>query len=98
VIRVVYRWKVPEANRVAFTAAWDKATTMIRDNMLGARGSVLLESCDDPTEFMTVALWDHLDQWRSFIETTAQIHMKEMHGMAELLSREAFRQVDDHTV
>lgn len=97
-IRVVYRWRVPEANRVAFRAAWEKATTLIRENTLGARGSVLFESCDDPTEFMTVAHWDHLDQWRAFVETAARAPMKEMHGLGEMVSRQAFRQIGDHTV
>ena len=97
-IRVVYRWRVPKANCVAFGAAWEKATTQIRETTLGARGSLLFESCDDPTEFMTVAHWDHLDQWREFIETAAQVSMKDMHALAELRSREAFRQIGDHTV
>ena len=63
----------------------------------GARGSVLFEGCDGPTEFMTAAHRDHLDQRRAFIETAARAHMKETHCPAEMQSREAFRQIGDHT-
>lgn len=67
-IRVVYRWQVRAANRAAFKLAWERATTAIRDSTDGARGSLLLESCDDPTECLTIAYWDDLEQWRSFID------------------------------
>jgi len=98
VIRVVYRWKVPEENRTVFKAAWRDTTTAIRDSTEGARGSVFLEGCDDPGECMTIAHWDHLDQWRSFIDAAPTSQMKTMHDLAERLSVQAFRQVDDQTV
>lgn len=97
-IRVVYRWRVQEADQTAFRAAWGKATTTIRETTDGARGSVLFESCDNPNEFMTIAHWNNLDQWKSFVGAAPLVHMKEMHSLAELVSSEAFRQVGDHTI
>ena len=97
-IRVIYRWKVQDENRGAFRSAWEKVTTTIRANTHGARGSVLMESCDDPTEFVTIAHWDRLDQWQSFIDMAPQGHMQDMHRLADLVSREAFRQIGDHTI
>lgn len=97
-IRVVYRWKVPAENRAAFAAAWRDTTTAIRADTDGARGSVLLESCDDPAECLTVAHWDSLDQWRSFIDAAPTSRMKTLHDLAERVSVEAFRQVGDETI
>ena len=97
-IRIVYRWKVGQGNQAAFRTAWDIATTAIRDNTEGARGSILLEGCDDPTDLITIAHWDSLEQWTSFIRTTPEVYMKRLHELAELVSMEAFRQVGDRTV
>ena len=97
-IRVVYRWKVEGADRAAFRSAWEKATTTIRATTDGARGSVLLESCDDPTELVTIAHWDSVDQWAAFIDAAPQGPMKRLHDLAELVSTEAFRQIGDHTI
>ena len=97
-IRVVYRWKVPEANRAAFRSAWAQTTTAIRAETDGARGSLLLESSDDPTEVMTIAHWDSLDQWKAFIGGAPRGQMKRMHELAELVSSTPFRLVEDHTI
>jgi len=97
-IRIVYRWKVPEEHRAAFRAAWRETTTAIRASTEGARGSVLLENCDDPAECLTIAHWDRLDQWRSFIDSAPTSQMKTMHDLAERVSVQAFRQIDDQTI
>lgn len=97
-IRVVYHWRVPAANQEAFRRAWRKATTAIRDTTQGARGSLLFESCDDPTALVTIAHWDRLDQWKAFIDTAPADQMKELHDLAKLESSTAFRQLEDQTV
>ena len=97
-IRAVYRWKVGEANRAAFRSAWAETTTAIRAETDGARGSLMLESCDDPAEVLTVAHWDSLEQWKAFIGGAPLGRMKDMHELAELISSTPFRLVEDHTV
>lgn len=97
-IRVIYRWKVKEEDQAQFRAAWAKTTTGIREKTLEARGSILLHSQDKPTEFITMARWDRLEDWQAFWDEASSEDMKVMHSLAERLSVEAFKEIEDHTV
>ncbi len=97
-IRVIYRWRVPTAEASKFRLAWEKTTTSIRETTPGARGSVLLHSTQDPTEFLTIARWDTLEDWQAFWKSSSHSDMQSMHSFAELLSTEAFEELKDHTV
>ncbi|MGI9383492.1 MAG: antibiotic biosynthesis monooxygenase family protein [Methyloligellaceae bacterium] len=97
-IQVIYRWEVPLENRADFLAAWEKTTQSIRDTTNGARGSFCIVSVDTPTEILTVAKWDELDQWRAFVKGAKLTSMREMHALGTQVSHQAYEQVGDFTV
>ncbi len=97
-IRVMYRWKVQKTDEEKFRTVWAKATTKIRESTVGARGSVLLQSHQDPTEFVTIARWDKIEDWQTFWKDPSRTEMQDMHAIAERLSVDAFDAVEDHTV
>ncbi len=97
-IQVIYRWRVEPENREAFLAAWERTTTTIRDRTEGARGSFCIVGVDDPTIILTIAKWDRLDQWRSFVAEAKSTAMKDMHALGTQVSHEAFEQAGDFTV
>jgi heme-degrading monooxygenase HmoA len=98
VIQVIYRWQVPPENRDAFIATWAATTREIRATTKGARGSLCIVGVDDPTEIITIARWDELDQWREFVKKAKSATMAEMHRLAAPLSQVAYEQVGDFTV
>ena len=81
-----------------FRAAWEKATTRIRESAEGARGSVLLQNHQDSTEFVTIARWDTIEQWQAFWNDPSRTEMQDMHALAERLSADAFDELGDYTV
>ena len=97
-IRVIYRWRVQKAEQEKFRAAWAKATTAIRESISGARGSVMLQSHQDPDEFITIARWDKVEDWQAFWTDSSRTEMQDMHAMAERLSADVFEEVADHTI
>lgn len=96
-IRVMYHWRVSEENREKFRAAWEKTTLRIRDTVEGARGSMFLESADDPGVVITMALWEGPEQWTSFMATTSDSHMVAMHSFAEKTATEVYNLIEDHS-
>ena len=98
VVRVIYRWRVQEGGEGSFRAAWEKATSGIRESTDGARGSVLLQSREDSAVFVTIARWDTIEQWQAFWNNPSRTEMQEMHALAERLSAEAFDEIGDYTV
>jgi heme-degrading monooxygenase HmoA len=97
-MRVVYRWKVRPGQESSFRATWEKATTEIRQKTRGARGSILLHSRHEPSQFVTIARWDSFEDWQAFWQGAPPPDMQPMHALAELLSAEAFDEIQDHTV
>jgi heme-degrading monooxygenase HmoA len=65
-IRVMYRWKVHPGQEDVFAKAWTQGTKAIRATVKGARGSLLLQSRKDPCEFVAIARWSSVDDWRAF--------------------------------
>ena len=96
--QIIYRWEVEKKNQAAFVAAWEKTTKSIRETTKGARGSICLVSVDRPTEIITMAKWDGLDQWREFVETAKSGAMREMHALGRQVSHDAYEQCGDFTV
>jgi heme-degrading monooxygenase HmoA len=97
-IRVIYRWRVRAENKDAFIAAWTAITQEIHTTTKGARGSFCIVGLDDPTEIVTVARWDALDQWREFVKTAKSAAMAEMHRLATPLSHTAYEEIEDFTI
>lgn len=96
--QIIYRWEVEKKNQAAFVAAWEKTTQSIRETTKGARGSICIVSVDRPTEIITMAKWDELDQWREFVETAKSEAMREMHALGRQVSHDAYDQRGDFTV
>jgi heme-degrading monooxygenase HmoA len=65
-IRVLYRWKVNPGQEDVFAKAWTQGTKVIRATVKGARGSLLLQSRKNPCEFVAIARWTSVDDWRAF--------------------------------
>lgn len=97
-IRVVYKWKVKKEDEAKFKAAWAKTTTAIRASTPGARGSFMLQSHQEPTEFITIARWDKLEDWQAFWDASHPPEMETLHTLAERLSVESFEEIEDHTI
>jgi heme-degrading monooxygenase HmoA len=97
VIPIIYRWEVPVDKQAAFLAAWEETTVTIRETTVGARGSFCVVSVDAPTEILTVAKWDRLDQWQDFIKGAKLASMKEMHALGTQISSRAYVQKGDFT-
>ena len=55
-------------------------------------------SVDEPTEILTVARWEELEQWHDFIEGAKLTSMEEMHELGTLISSRAYVQKGDFTV
>src|SRR5262249_16767663 len=79
-------------NRDAFIAAWAATTQEIRATTKDARGRFWIVGVDDPTEIITIARWEELDQWREFVKTAKSATMAEMHRLATSLSHAAYEQ------
>ncbi len=97
-IQVIYRWEVPVEKQAAFLTAWEKTTVTIRETTAGARGSFCIASVDKPTEILTVAKWDELEQWQAFIKGAKLTSMREMHELGTQVSSSAYVQKGDFTV
>ena len=65
-IRILYRWKVTSGQENVFAKAWTQGTKVIRATVKGARGSLLLQSRKNPCEFVAIARWTSVDDWRAF--------------------------------
>jgi heme-degrading monooxygenase HmoA len=65
-IRVMYRWKVNPGQEDVFAKAWTQGTKVIRATVKGARGSLLLKSRQNPCEFVAIARWTSVEDWRAF--------------------------------
>lgn len=96
--QIIYRWEVEQHKQAAFLAAWERTTKSIRDTTDGARGSVCIVSVDRPTEIITMAKWDRIDQWREFVKTAKSDAMREMHALGTQVSHDAYEQHGDFTV
>ncbi len=97
-IQIIYRWEVEQKSQAAFLQAWEKTTQRIRETTEGARGSVCIINVDRPTEIITMAKWDELDQWREFVKTSKSADMRKMHVLGTQVSQEAYEQFGDFTV
>jgi len=98
-IRIIYRWRLKaETGLENFQIAWAKATTAIREDTTGARGSFLLQGLNDPKEVLTIARWDRLDDWKLFWADPDRSEMSEMYLYAERLSEEAYLEIEDYTI
>jgi heme-degrading monooxygenase HmoA len=96
-IRVVYRFKVRAAQEEPFINAWARVTGKITETAKGAYGSQLFQSHDDRSEFIAVARWESIEDWRAFQkgERPDPEGGRKMRAAAELISTEVFDEVED---
>ena len=97
-VRVIYHWRVPAQNVESFELAWSDATEAIRESTEGARGSILLRCRSRPTEFLAIARWQSVDDWRAFWGADVPDTMRPMHDLAERLSVEVYDEIEDQTI
>ncbi|MDJ0792852.1 MAG: antibiotic biosynthesis monooxygenase [Woeseiaceae bacterium] len=96
-IQIVYQWEVPAENQAAFFAAWEETTLSIRESTEGALGSFCVVSVDTPTEILTIAKWERLEQWQDFINGANLTSMRAMHELGTQVSTRAYVQKGDFT-
>lgn len=65
-IRVIERWRIRHGMDEKFRAAWERAAKAVKASVDGARGTMLLQSGDDPTEYIAFGRWESLEQWNNF--------------------------------
>ena len=97
-LRVVYEWRVEEANIPAFRAAWKRATTRIHESVAGARGSFLVQKHGDPGSILTIARWDSYEEWQAFWRSADPAPMREMRALGERITVTPYEEFDDVTV
>jgi len=97
VIRVVYRWKVREEDFANFQEVWSRTTNHIHETVAGALGSFMLRSPEDPTEILTVAKWDSVENWKAFWVADNPSEMKGMREIGERIFVTVYDEVDDFT-
>ncbi len=93
-MRVLYRWRVKPGEEDAFASAWAQATKTIRSKVKGARGSMLLRSSRDPSEFIATARWDSFQDWQAFMQSDPEA-FRVMSAASQMLSAEVFDEVED---
>ncbi len=96
-MRVLYRWRLKPGEEDAFAGAWAQATKTIRSKVKGARGSMLLRSRRDPSEFIASARWDSFQDWQAFMQSDPADPeaFRVMSAAGQMLSAEVFDEVED---
>ncbi|MEM1001061.1 MAG: antibiotic biosynthesis monooxygenase [Bacteroidota bacterium] len=96
-IRIIYSWEVPLEQLEHFINVWKTTTNKIHKESIGARGSFLLQSGEDPRVIKTIARWDSLEDWEDFWHHGSHSQMQFMHDSGNRVSVEIFHEVDDFT-
>ncbi|SFM76229.1 antibiotic biosynthesis monooxygenase family protein [Marinobacter zhejiangensis] len=96
-IRVVYRWKVQDAQFAEFQKVWSRTTNTIHETVPGALGSFMLRSPDDQTDVMTVAKWESMAHWKAFWGAANPQQMADMRALGERISATVYDEIDDFT-
>jgi len=95
-IYVIYDWSVSQEKLNQFLETWSEATQAIHRAVDGALGSFCLGCNDDPRTVKTIAKWETLTQWQSFIQTAKNGPMKALHDIATLNSSRDFVEFGNH--
>ena len=99
-IRAIYRWRVKSGEEEQFIQAWTQGTAAIRAQVLGAGGSLLMRSRHDRSEFMALACWNSIEDWRAFAAAHDSAPpdpeaFRVMGAVSEQLSTEILEEVAD---
>ncbi|WP_415891946.1 antibiotic biosynthesis monooxygenase family protein [Neptuniibacter sp. PT8_73] len=96
-VRVVYRWQVPEENFEEFKAIWTNTTNHIHETVEGALGSFMLKSVENEDEVITIAKWDSLASWKNFWGNENPEQMQKMRTLGKRISADAYEEIEDYT-
>lgn len=96
-IRVVYRWKVDPENFEEFKRIWSATTNRIHESVSGAKGSFMLQACENDSEVLTVAKWDSLESWQTFWGNSNPEEMEKVRKLGERISAEVYEEIEDYT-
>jgi heme-degrading monooxygenase HmoA len=93
----MYRWTVNPGQEEVFAKAWAHGTKVIRATVKGARGSLLLQSRKNPCEFVAIARWTSVEDWRAFrrAEKPALDSFRAAAAVSRLQAVEPLREVRD---
>jgi heme-degrading monooxygenase HmoA len=93
----VYRWRVKPGEESQFIQAWAIGTRLIRAQVKGAEGSLLLRQRDDPTTFMAIAQWESFEDWQAFSpeDTPAPEAFRRVANISTLDTVQVFEPVQD---
>ena len=99
-IRAIYRWRMKSEEEEQFIQAWTQGTAAIRAQVLGAGGSLLMRSRHDRSEFMALACWHSIEDWRAFAAAHDSAPpdpeaFRVMGAVSEQLSTEILEEVAD---
>jgi len=102
-IRVVYRWTVTPGQEDTFVTAWREVTAILRAQVEGARGSLLLRDPEAPQEFTAVARWTSRAALLAFragppVDQALARHAAVMRATAVRQSEAVLDELDDLTV
>jgi len=95
IVRVIYRWTVEEGPEEAFVVWLSRGTTLIREEVAGAMGSMLLRPAVGNI-WAGVARWRAHEAWAVFRATTPEPAGDT--NPWRLLSAEAFHEVENQTI
>ena len=65
-IRVLYSFQVKSGLEKEFADAWARVTRTIRTTAKGARGSMLTRDAHDRQQYIGIARWETLDDFKRF--------------------------------
>lgn len=95
--RIVYTWQVEPEDFETFRHEWRITTNRIHETVKGARGSFMIRLVDNPSEVVTIAKWDSLEDWQTFWGNSNPEQMQTMKSLGKRISVEAFEEIEDHT-
>jgi len=94
-IRVLYRWRVPEGGETQFEDGWVRMTHAIRAAFPAAHGSLLLRQDDRPGTAWALARWSSRAEWEAFLTAPSpdEAARDAMTAVSELEGLEVFEEV-----
>lgn len=95
---IIYEWSVAREREQQFLKVWSETTQAIHRSVDGALGSFCLGAVNEPETIKTIAKWESLEQWESFIQTAKAESMKGLHDIGTLISSRAFNELGNHMV
>jgi heme-degrading monooxygenase HmoA len=66
VIQVIFRHKVADGTEAAFVTSWEQLKRNMLSRPRGPVEAAILRNASDPTEIVTITLWESVDDWKNY--------------------------------